>query len=371
MPGSAKSGNRAASGGGDNSYPMELIDRLRAWTHSRQRLGNPARTPEDALRAVVAVYATHPTSPLTLAVRTGALTGDRYRRIDRERKGLRLPAMRRTLFLVPRKSAARVFTAVRQSPSEALRSLKRHDLTAKDYARIAKQVLDAAQDPRSSKELGSVTGLKGPPLATVLRCLRYEGRMLALAGHSLMSSAHRYVAASAWIPEGLDTGDRSGALAWLAGEYLRAYGPTRVTDFAWWSGVSTKIAAQAIDGHRTVDVGDGLLLPARDEAAFDRTRTLRGTVDLLPKWDAYTMGYAPDGRRRFVHPDVQRRVYTPIATGLAGDGNPVILVDGEVVGLWTYTFKEGARLDPFDNLGPRIRRRVEAQLEAVAGFLAQ
>jgi hypothetical protein len=350
---------------------MELIDRLRAWTYTRQRLGNCARTPEEALRAVVAVYATHPTSPLTLAVRTRALTGDRYRRIDRERKGLRLPAMRKTLFLVPRKSAARVFTGVRRSPSEALRALKRHDLTAEEYARIAERVLDAAQKPRSSKELGSVTGLKGPPLATVLRCLRYEGRMLALAGHSLMSSGHRYVATSTWVPEGLDAGDRPGSLAWLAGEYLRAYGPARVADFAWWAGLSTTVAAQAIDEHRTVDVGNGLVLLARDEAAFDRTRKLRGTVDLLPKWDAYTMGHAPDGRRRFVHPDVQGPVYTPIATGLAGDGNPVILVDGEVVGLWTYTFKEGARIEAFDTLGPNIRRRVDAQLEAVAGFLAQ
>jgi hypothetical protein len=350
---------------------VELIDRLRAWTYSRQRLGDSAPTPEDALRAVVAVYATHPTSPLTLAVRTGALTGDRYRQIDRHRKGLRFPAMRKTLFLVPRKSAARVFTAVRQAPSEALRALNRHDLTTDDYARIAKLVLDAAQEPISSKELGSVTGFKGPPLGTVLRCLRHEGRMLALTGHSLMSSAHRYVATSAWVPEGLDAGDQPGALAWLAGEYLRAYGPARVDDFAWWAGVSTKVAARAIAGHRTVDLGDGLLLLARDEAAFDRTLKLRGKVDLLPKWDAYTMGHAPDGRRRFVHPDVQRRVYTPITTGLAGDGNPVILIDGEVVGLWTYTFKAGAHLDPFDTLGPRIRRRVDAQLEAVAGFLAQ
>jgi hypothetical protein len=350
---------------------VDLIDRLRAWSHFRQRLGDPARTPEESVRAVVAVYATHPTCPLAIAARTRSLTGDRYRSIDRGRKGLRIPAMRKTLFLVPRAHAGRVFTAVRQSPARALNALRRIDLSTRDYARVSSRVLAAAQEPVRAQDLAETAGVEGQSLGTVLRCLRYEGRLLAIAGDSLMMSAHRYVATSAWAPEGLDAGDASGALAWLAGEYLRAYGPARVADFAWWAGVTKKKATQAIDGLRTIDLDDGLLLPARDEAVFGRARRLRGTVDLLPKWDAYTMGHAPDGRRRFVHPDVQRIVYTPIGPGLSGDGNPVVLVDGQVAGIWNYTLKDGASLDPFDTLGPTIRRRVDAKLDAVAALLAQ
>jgi hypothetical protein len=75
-------------------------------------------------------------------------------------------------------------------------------------------------------------------------------------------------------------------------------------------------------------VGEGLLLPAADRPRFPRARPIRGTVDLLPKWDAYTMGHAPSGRRRLVDPDVQHLVYTPIGVGLAGDGNPVGLLAG-------------------------------------------
>jgi hypothetical protein len=56
-------------------------------------------------------------------------------------------------------------------------------------------------------------------------------------------------------------------------------------------------------------------------------------VDILPKWDCYTMGYAPDGRGRFVHPDVQERVYTP-----AGDGLGVVLVGGTAAGAWEARF---------------------------------
>ncbi|MGH2735506.1 MAG: DNA glycosylase AlkZ-like family protein [Actinomycetota bacterium] len=349
---------------------MELNDRLRAWSHSRQRLGSPTRLAEDALRAVVAVYATHPTCPLALAARTRSLTGARYRRIDRNRNGVRLPAMRKTIFLAPRDHAPRVFTAVRLPPAQALRPLKRIGLSTRDYGRVAKRVLAAAQEPIQAQDLQEAAGIKGQQLGSVLRCLRYEGRLIAVAGESLMMSAHRYVAASAWAVD-LDAGDQSEALGWLAGEYLGAYGPARVADFSWWAGVGKRAAAQAIESHNTVEIGESLLLLTRDEAAFGRVKRLRGTVDLLPRWDAYTMGHAPDGRQRFVHPDVQERVYTPIGTGLPGDGNPVVLVDGQAVGVWTYTLKDGPRVEPFDTLGRSVRRGVDDKIEAVAALLNQ
>jgi hypothetical protein len=349
---------------------VELIDRLRAWSHSRLRLGRPARTPEEALTAVVAIYATHPTCPLALAARTRSLTGESYRRIDQHRKGLRIPAMRRTLFLVPRNHAGTVFTAVRQSPARALRALKRHGISLEEYARIAEQVLAAAREPTQAQDLRDAVDIEGQPLGTVLRCLRHEGRLLALAGDSLMMSAHRYVATAAWAPEGLEKGDTVEALEWLAGAYVRAYGPARVEDFSWWAGVTKRAASRALQSHRTVDVGGGLLLHRRDEPAFGRVKRLRGTIELLPRWDAYTMGHAPDGRQRFVHPDVQHLVYTPVGTGLPGDGNPVVLVDGQVAGLWSYTIKEGAAVDLFDSLGPTPRRKLDEKIAAVADLLA-
>lgn len=350
---------------------MDLIERVRAWTYVRQRLTRPARNAEEALRAVVAVYATHPTAPLALRARTRSLTPAAYRKLDSDRRALRVPGMRGTIFLVPRDWAARVLTAVRPPLARILRTLKRHDFSTRDYERYAKRIMAAAQEPLRTSDLQDAAGIKGQPLGTLLRCLRYEGRLLALAGDSLHTSAHRYVAASVWAPEGLDAGDPSDALAWLAGQYLRAYGPARVEDFAWWAGVGKRAAASAIEPHETIDVGDGLLLPKRDEAAFGRVKQLRDTVGLLPKWDAYTMGHAPDGRRRFVHPDLQERVYSPIGPGLPGDGNPVVLVNGEVVATWTYTVKDGAALQPFDRLGPSARRKVEAKLDAIERFLGQ
>ncbi|MFN2388008.1 MAG: DNA glycosylase AlkZ-like family protein [Actinomycetota bacterium] len=348
---------------------VDMIERLRAWSYRRQGIGDPAATPEEALRAVVAVYATHPTAPLALWARTGSFSAARYRSLDRERAAVRVPAMRNTVFLIPLEHAARIFTAVRPSAGHALKPLARHGISAQAYGRYAAGILDATAEPASRRALQEAAGLEGEQLGTVLRCLRYEGLLLTLAGESLNMSPHRYIAAAAWFPEGLDAGDPGQARAWLAAEYLRAYGPARVADFAWWTGLGKRAATAAVAAHGTVDLGDGLLLPADDLAAFERVRKLRDAVALLPKWDAYTMGHAPDGRRRFVHPDLQRAVYTPIGAGLSGDGNPVVLVDGEVVATWTYTVKDGAQVQPFDRLGTRTRARIDDRLAEVVGLL--
>jgi hypothetical protein len=119
---------------------VETIDRLRAWSYAKRLLGDPAGTAEQALRAVVAVYATHPTAPLALWARSRSFTAARYRRIDAAHKGLRIPGMRRTVFLAPRKHAARVFTAVRASPAHAQRPLKRNGISTRTYEGLAKRI---------------------------------------------------------------------------------------------------------------------------------------------------------------------------------------------------------------------------------------
>jgi hypothetical protein len=349
---------------------MEMIDRLRAWTYARQQLAEPASTPLKALDAVVGVYATHPTAPLALRARCRSFTPAAYRRLDRDGKALRLPCMRQTVFLVSRKKAARVFTAVRPSAAHAARALKRQKISPQTYKKLTETIIRAAREPVSSSELGAEVGIKGEKLTAVVRCLRYEGRLVNIAGDSLLSSPHTYVATKALEPDGLDEGDAEKALAWLAGEYLRAYGPARVEDFAWWAGVTKTKARTAIATLETVDVDEGLLLLDRDEARFDGTRRLRNAIAVLPRWDSYTMGHAPHGRQRFVHPDMQDRVYTPIGTGLPGDGNPVVLIDGQVAAVWTYSKKEGIEVRPFDTIGPRIRRRIDAELEAIPVLLS-
>jgi hypothetical protein len=239
-------------------------------------------------------------------------------------------------------------------------------------------MLTAAAQPAPSAALGEAAGVSGGMLATLLRCLRHEGVLLPIGGGSLWAEQFRYVASEVWAPElaaafadaPLAGEDRvHDALVSLAGDYLRAFGPARVADFAWWSGVKRRTATAVLAVHDTIDVGDGLLLPRADLAGLEAVRAPRNSVDLLPKWDSYTMGLAPDGRARFVHPDVQRRVYSQGGGGtLPGDGFPVVLVDGEAVGLWRLTAKDGASIELFDVVGARTRARIDVRIAEVAAL---
>lgn len=119
-------------------------------------------------------------------------------------------------------------------------------------------------------------------------------------------------------------------------------------------------------------LADGLLLPADDLAAFERmTPPAADAIDILPKWDNYTMSYAPDGRTRLVSPQMQSRVYTGADNG-GGDGLGVILVARKAVAAWSSTFS-GKRLDVtldlFDwGASPHVQA-IHARFEEVATVL--
>ena len=77
------------------------------WSYDRPRLGRGAPDAGAALRAVVGVYSSHPSAPLSLRAR--AFDHEALRRLDAERRALRLRAMRGSIHLLPRASAHPAF----------------------------------------------------------------------------------------------------------------------------------------------------------------------------------------------------------------------------------------------------------------------
>lgn len=352
--------------------------RLRAWTYRRLRLGgHAAPTAEEALTSVVAVYSAHPTAPLALAARTRGMTGDDFRALEQGRRALRIPGMRGSLFLAPAASAAHVFVPGRLNTAKLAARLGRGELSEQEYRATADRVVAAASAPMLPNQLEAVAGVRGIGMSMLLRAMRGEGRMLAVADPPLRSARLRYVDTRRWAPGCLDGGDDDSAFSALAHEYLAAYGPARVKDFAWWAGVAIGVATRAVASLATVDVGGGLLLPAQHQAAFDAVEEPTDSLDLLPKWDPYAMGYAPDGRARLVHVDNQPRIYVRKGVvapgqpnvGLPGDGYPVVLVDGEAVGTW-HVALSGTTVHLFDSLRAATRRRLTERLEAVDALMS-
>jgi hypothetical protein len=333
----------------DGMLPVVDVEQLRAWTYGRQRLGRAARDGATALEAVIGVYSAHPSAPLSLHARTAGFDAAAFRRLD----AVRLPAMRQSIHLLPRKTAHLAFRATPAPASDRAKRFRHFKLTDQRYEELRAELREAAREPRTQEELRAAVGAGAKEIKGASAQMTRDGELVRVAAGGLRSNELRYVTAK------IDDADPDRALAWLAGEYLRAFGPARKEDFTWWAGVGARRAKAALAEHDTEELDDGLLVLAGDAGAFDRTKPLKDTVDLIPKWDCFQMGYAPDGRARFARPDVLDRCYD-----FRGDGRPVILVNGEAAGTW-----EGMEPEFFDRPTKKVRAAVATRLDEISAFL--
>ncbi len=181
--------------------------------------------------------------------------------------------------------------------------------------------------------------IPGELLKIIINRMAFEGYLLRIGSSNIRSNLIQYVATETWIGRNLTGYDPQKALEELAIAYFHAFGPARIKDFQWWSGVTITKAKKAISSIETVDIGDGYLLLSKDFNEFDHFQPAEDEhIDLLPQWDSYIMGYAPDGRERFVSRDKQDNIYGKIgATG--GNGLGTILINGMALGSWSAKFK--------------------------------
>jgi hypothetical protein len=315
-------------------------DRLRAWSYRRQRLDRSADDPMDALRQVVAVYSSHPSAPLSLLCRARSFGAGWIAEAEEQRRVLRLSGPRGSIHLMPAETAPRILASVRLPLEKFAGNLAYARITPDQYARLKERMPALLRAPLTPAEAQEAFGM-GANLMTALRVMAYEGLVLRLGG-SLRTDVLRYVSTQAWLGHPLPEPDPGESLRWLAMEYLRAFGPARVKDVAWWIGISQKRAAEALKDADTVDAGGGMLLPAELADAFASVEPLEAdAIALLPKWDAYTMGYAPDGRQRFVDDAHMKLAYSTARMGTgatSGDGNPLVLRGGHAIAAWSHRF---------------------------------
>jgi Winged helix DNA-binding domain len=318
---------------------------------------------------VVGVYAAQPSGPLSLLARVQGFDQRAYERLEDERLAVRFGAMRTSGHLVAVDDADLVRAATAKPIERHAWRLRDAGIEPAEYERLRAAVLAAATEPRTTRELQRLVGADRP-LAPVVQTMGFEGVLVAVRPVGLRSNTARHVATEARLGRPFQPMALGPALASLAARYLAAFGPARVEDLAWWAGVKPAAAGDALAGLDTVDVGGGLLLPAGDAAGFEASRRpgpATATVDLLPKWDCWTMGYRSDGRARFVDPDVQDRMYDR-------DGNAlgVVLADGLAAATWGLR-ERGRRLDVdvawFKRPTPALAGAAREALAGAAAFL--
>lgn len=341
------------------------LEQIRWWSWRRQRLDRTCRGIEDCLRSIIGVYSSNPQGALSLLARVPRLMQGMVNGAIDSRRVLRLPAMRRTVWMLHADTAPLAFHATAtMAPYRWL--LKRSGISEGEYARLEREILLAAGRPLSADQIREA--IKDPPekLTPVFQALCAEGKLLRVKAKSPVSNAFTYVATRVWLGQELSDAHPPAALAWLAGDYITAFGPASVDDFAWWAGVQRRDAEEAVLAHDLADIGGGLLMWSKDVHAFEGTRPFAGRVNLLPAWDAYTMGYAEASRSRFADPGLLPYLYDS-----GGNATSVILVEGKVGGLWDYTVGERKveiRIGMFEEPTPRIQGAIEAEAGLVAGY---
>lgn len=347
----------------------DLLERVRAWTYRRQLLGRSGGDVADVLRGVFGVYSSHPTAPLALWARSRSFTAPAFLELERLRAAVRVPAMRGSIFLLAAGDAALAVPSMLRPLRLNVAWLRYLGTTAEAYPSARAAVLAAlADEPLLPAEVDAVLGESVGRTPMLIRQVAAEAGAVRVGADSLRSNAIRYVATASWMPELLAPADPDKALAEVAGRYLAAYGPARVEDFRWWSGATKTRAKAAVGALDTVDVGGGLLLLSADAPEFESAPVVTSeNVDILPKWDSYTMGHAADGRERFVAPEHQRRVFSDV-----GDGLGTVLVGGRAVAAWSGRFagdELAVTLDPFDRAVEEVRPVVDARFEEIAWVL--
>jgi hypothetical protein len=127
------------------------------------------------------------------------------------------------------------------------------------------------------------------------------------------------------------------ALAEVARRFLAAYGPARVEEFARWWGVQPKAVRPVLTAdHGFVQVEVENARPAwtvPDAPAV--TAEDAPVVRLLPLFDPYTVALRRDGERPLAGPE-KDLVYRK-----AGWISPVLLVDGQIAGVWEHREERG------------------------------
>jgi hypothetical protein len=166
--------------------------------------------------------------------------------------------------------------------------------------------------------------------------------------------------------------DPDDALHRILRLYLATYGPTRRDEFAQWFGGSSSRARSAFE-HLAADLTQ---VQFDDSPAYVLSSTLddllaapsEPSVRLLPNFDPYMIGLSPQVKRH-LPPGQLPRVFRT-----AGWISPVVLLGGNIVGVWAYRRDNKGlhvTIDLFDQTPatPRLTRDIKAEAEHLTGLL--
>jgi hypothetical protein len=371
---------------------VERIDERerRARLVGRHRLDVAARTdgPVEAARSVVCLHATDAVSVyLSIRARSeGVAPADIERSLYDDRELVRLLAMRRTLWVVPRELVPVVFAAATKAVAKTQR--KRLEGVVRDsgvstrpgawVTRAANAALTAvaARGQAMTTEVARDVPLLATKLrfgsgrwvveqsaaARVLPQLAMDGRLVrGRPRGTWISPQFRWVKTEDWLGSAIDELDVAQAQAELVRRWLAAFGPATEADLRWWTGWTLREtrAALAAVPHDEVDLDGvtGYVLRGDLEATPQR----KPAAALLPVLDPTTMGWKE--REWYLGPHAARLFDSN------GNAGPTVWWDGRVVGGWAQRRDGEIVVGLLEDVGRDAAEAIDAEVERLAAWL--
>ena len=283
--------------------------------------------------------------------------------------------MRQTLHLIPADEFALYIAAVRSSRVAAvLRIMARFGITREEADDLSALIMDAlsagplgraeitaAVQPRVSRRVRAWMG----KVWSIVRIPVAEGWVCYGPGEG---NQVKFIRVDQWLPKMKPVAEAAAQHA-LFRKYLRAYGPATISDFSHWSGIAMKDARQVCelvkDELREVTVdGETRMVVRGDLAALTSRSRGTGVVNLLPNFDAYLLAHADKDHL------IEARHYKQVYRNQWWI-SPVILLDGRVVGTWSYKFhgrKMTVEIDAFEKFPRPIRCSVEQEAASLGSW---
>jgi Winged helix DNA-binding domain len=169
-----------------------------------------------------------------------------------------------------------------------------------------------------------------------------------------------------WL-RGFKPASEDQAIEAVITRYLHAYGPATPQHFAQWIGAPAAWAAERFErlSRKLTKINfDGTpAWVASDDTTMPGDQNAKGSVLLLPYFDAYTVGGHP--RSRLFPGAAATRALAP--SGQAGN-YPVLLIDGIVAGVW-HQRRSGRQIEltvePLIRLTAGQKRALEHQVDRI------
>lgn len=330
--------------------PLEAIPlrALQRYHHATLNTFGDGETLVEAIQRRPGFYGPNPIAYLSLMARRPTLTlGDLEEALMNDRSLVRAGAFRNSVFVVATEDYPLYFRALYESLAGSgmsrLRSAGYDEQALQGFARRLREAPEFDR-PQSHTQLSNIlfpAKVKRPDLDVerlLFRKLCDLGVLVRTSSKGWKGNQFNYALTERWLDGVTLTHEHpEPARVELVRRYLRTYGPARIEDAVWWTGLSHSDVRRIVEGlgreviKFPVDgLGEGLLALRETVDAVRKSQApQQSRILFLPLWDTYPLGWRD--RTRVVDPAFAPWVYDP-----AGNTTSVIVEDGRVIGCWQF-----------------------------------